>query len=211
MTAGILREWARGAHARHRRGESYPVAFGRLIAANRPRYGGYVVHLAVVLLALGVTGSSFYGIQRDIALSPGESADVGEYTVKYIGASARTFSDRTEATAEVQAFRGDTFLGTYYPRRDFYPSFNIASTLAAIRSTPLEDLYIIPGELLDDGRTILRVYVNPLVMWMWVAGPLLIVGVTVALWPQREQAAAYAFSPGGLAAGTGRRPEASAG
>ena len=211
VAAGILREWARGAHARHRRGESYPVAFGRLIAANRPRYGGYVVHLAVVLLALGVTGSSFYGIQRDIALSPGESADVGEYTVKYIGASARTFADRTEATAEVQAFRGDTFLGTYYPRRDFYPSFNIASTLAAIRSTPLEDLYIIPGELLDDGRTILRVYVNPLVMWMWVAGPLLIVGVTVALWPQREQAAAYAFSPGGLAAGSGRRPEASAG
>ena len=200
-----------GRACRHRRGESYPIAFGRLIAANRPRYGGYVVHLAVVLLALGVTGSSFYGIQRDIALSPGESADVGEYTVKYIGASARTFSDRTEATAEVQAFRGDTFLGTYYPRRDFYPSFNIASTLAAIRSTPLEDLYIIPGELLDDGRTILRVYVNPLVMWMWVAGPLLIVGVTVALWPQREQAAAYAFSPGGLAAGTGRRPEASAG
>ena len=200
VVAGILREWARGAHSRHVRGESYPVAFARLIAGNRPRYGGYVVHLAVVLLALGVTGSSFYGIQRDIALSPGESADVGEYSIKYIGASTRTLPDRTEATAEVQTFRGDTFLGTYYPRRDFYPGFNIASTQAAIRSTPVEDLYIIPGELLDDGRAIFRVYVNPLVMWMWVAGPLLILGVTVALWPQRESAAAYALGLRGTAA-----------
>ena len=201
VVAGILREWVRGALARHRLGESYPVAFARLIAGNRPRYGGYVAHLAVVLLALGVTGSSFYGIQKDVALSPGESADVGAYTLTYVGASAVDKADRIEATAEVQVFRGDDFLGSYHPRRDFYPSFNLASTQAAIRSTPVEDLYIIPGELLEDGRAIFRVFVNPLVMWMWVAGPLLLLGVTVALWPQREAAAVYAPRPaGGIAA-----------
>ena len=201
VVAGILREWVRGALARHRLGESYPVAFARLIAGNRPRYGGYVAHLAVVLLALGVTGSSFYGIQKDVALSPGESADVGAYTLTYVGASAVDKADRIEATAEVQVFRGDDFLGSYHPRRDFYPSFNLASTQAAIRSTPIEDLYIIPGELLEDGRAIFRVFVNPLVMWMWVAGPLLLLGVTVALWPQRESAAMYAPRPaGGIAA-----------
>ena len=201
VVAGILREWVRGALARHRLGESYPVAFARLIAGNRPRYGGYVAHLAVVLLALGVTGSSFYGIQKDVALSPGESADVGAYTLTYVGASAVDKADRIEATAEVQVFRGNDFLGSYHPRRDFYPSFNMASTQAAIRSTPIEDLYIIPGELLEDGRAIFRVFVNPLVMWMWVAGPLLLLGVTVALWPQREAAAVYAPRPaGGIAA-----------
>ncbi len=201
VTAGILREWVRGALSRHRLGENYPVAFARLIAGNRPRYGGYVAHLAVVLLALGVTGSSFYGIQRDVALSPGESADVGAYTLTYVGASAVDKADRIEATAEVQVFRGNDFLGSYHPRRDFYPSFNLASTQAAIRSTPIEDLYIIPGELLEDGRAIFRVFVNPLVMWMWVAGPLLLLGVTVALWPQREAAAVHAHSPpGGIAA-----------
>ena len=201
VVAGILREWVRGALARHRLGESYPVAFARLIAGNRPRYGGYVAHLAVVLLALGVTGSSFYGIQKDVALSPGESADVGAYTLTYVGASAVDKADRIEATAEVQVFRGDDFLGSYHPRRDFYPSFNLASTQAAIRSTPVEDLYIIPGELLEDGRAIFRVFVNPLVMWMWVAGPLLLLGVMVALWPQREAAAMYAPRPaGGIAA-----------
>jgi cytochrome c-type biogenesis protein CcmF len=197
VVAGIFREWVRGAISRHQQGESYPVAFARLIASNRPRYGGYVVHLAIVLLALGITGSSFYDIQRDIVLSPGESADVGDYTIKYMGASALERVDRIEARAEIQVFRGDNFLGTYYPRRDFYPAFNIASTQAAIRSTPIEDLYIIPGEFLEDGRAIFRVHINPLVMWIWVAGPLLFLGVLVTLWPQREVAAAYARRPGG--------------
>ena len=199
VTAGIVREWARGAISRHGRGESYPIAFARLIAGNRPRYGGYVVHLAVVLLALGVAGSSFYGIQRDVALSPGETTEIGGYSIKYIGSSAVDKVDRVEARTEVHVFRGDSFLGAYYPKRDFYPSFNMASTQAAIRSTPVEDLYIIPGELLDDGRALFRIFVNPLVMWMWVAGPLLILGVLVALWPQREPATLYARAPVGEA------------
>ena len=199
VTAGIVREWARGAISRHGRGESYPIAFARLIAGNRPRYGGYVVHLAVVLLALGVAGSSFYGIQRDVALSPGEATEIGGYSIKYIGSSAVDKVDRVEARTEVHVFRGDSFLGAYYPKRDFYPSFNMASTQAAIRSTPVEDLYIIPGELLDDGRALFRIFVNPLVMWMWVAGPLLILGVLVALWPQREPATLYARAPVGEA------------
>ncbi len=195
VTAGIVREWARGTISRRGRGESYPVAFVRLIAGNRPRYGGYVVHLAVVLLALGVAGSSFYGIQRDVALAPGEATEIGGYFVKYIGSSAVERADRVEARTEVHVFRGDDFLGVYRPKRDFYPSFNLASTQAAIRSTPIEDLYIIPGEILDDGRVVFRIFVNPLVMWMWVAGPMLVVGVMVALWPQREPATVYARSP----------------
>ena len=197
VASGIFREWVRGAHSRHKRGENYPVAFVRLIAGNRPRYGGYMAHLAVVLLALGIAGSSFYGDQTDVSLSPGESADVGGYTVKYITSSAVEKTDRTEARAEVQVFRGESFLGTYYPRRDFYPSFSMASTQAAIRTTPIEDLYIIPGEFLEDGRAVFRILVNPLVMWMWVAGPLLLFGVAIALWPQGEAAAVYARRPSG--------------
>lgn len=187
VASGIIREWLLGAHSRHKRGENYPIALIRLLASNRPRYGGYIVHLSVVLLALGITGSSFYGIQTDVSLYPSETTNVGGYTVKYITSHVLQKSDRTESTAEVQVFRGDQFLGTYYPRRDFYPSFNMASTRATIRSTPVEDLYIIPGELMDDGRAVFRILVNPLVMWMWVAGPILLLGATVALWPQRLQ------------------------
>lgn len=185
VTSGILREWIRGAHSRHRIGENYPIAFIRLIISNRPRYGGYIAHLAVVLLALGVTGSSFYGIQQDVSLSPGGNTNVGDYKIEYVTSSTIAKKDRTESMTEIKVFRDGDFLGTYYARRDFYPSFNMASTQAAIRSTPIEDLYIIPGEFLEDGQAVFRILVNPLVMWMWVAGPLLLFGVMIALWPQK--------------------------
>ena len=195
VVAGVIQEWTRGALSRHSHGEGYPLAFARLIAGNRPRYGGYIVHLSVVVLALGITGSTFYDVQKDVPLSPGESTDVGEYTIRYITSSSEEKADRMETRNTVQVFRGDNFLGTYYPRRDFYPNFNMASTRAAIRSTPVEDLYIIPGELLEDGRALFRIRINPLVMWMWVAGPLLMLGVTIALWPRRDVAPAYVRRP----------------
>lgn len=192
VVSGILREWIRGTRSRHRRGEGYPLALARLIAGNRPRYGGYIVHLGVVLMALGVVGSSFYDVQRDVALASGESTQVGEYTVKLASSSIVERADRSRMIATVEAYRGDSFLGTYYPRRDYYPSFKQYSTLAAIRSTPIDDLYIIPGELLEDGRVVFRIYVNPMVVWIWVAGPVILIGLLVALWPQGKLAIGYA-------------------
>ena len=204
VASGILREWIRGTLSRHKRGESYPVAFGRLIASNRPRYGGYIVHLAVVSLALGVVGSGFYDVQKDVALGPGESADIGEYTVTYNFTDTVVKSDRTEVTTMVQVYRGDSFLGTFKPWRAYYPSFNMSSTRAAIRTTPIEDLYIIAGEQLDDGRVVFRLYINPLMVWIWIAGPIVLLGFLVLLWPQGEPAVAYARRPsGGAAASAG--------
>jgi Cytochrome c-type biogenesis protein CcmF C-terminal len=83
------------------------------------------------------------------------------------------------------------------PQRTFYPSFNMASTRAAIRSTPVEDFYVVPSENLPDGSVGFRILVNPLVWWMWVAGPVLVLGTVFALWPQasRETARATALAP----------------
>ena len=90
VTAGILQEWIRGTRSRHTRGENYPRAFIALITSNRPRYGGYVVHLAVVVLGVGIVGSSFYATQRDVLLSPGESATVEGYSITYEGSRTPT-------------------------------------------------------------------------------------------------------------------------
>ena len=185
VASGILLEWLRGTRARRRHGDGYAMGFVRLIAANRPRYGGYIVHLAFVLLALGVVGSSFYGIQEDIILAPGEEATVGDYRLEYLSTEVTEMSDRTEFASMVNTYRGGAYLGTVTARRAYYPDFQMASTRAGIRSTPVEDLYIIPSETLDDGSVGFRVYVNPLVWWMWIAGPIFILGTLVALWPQR--------------------------
>ena len=97
-------------------------------------------------------------------------------------------------------------LETIRTKRAFYPSFNMAATTAAIRSTPVEDLYVVPSENLPDGSVGFRIMVNPLIWWMWVAGPVMMVGTVVALWPQKIRAPAPVPSQRRLARGT--RPSA---
>jgi len=190
VATGILMEWVRGTRSRHRPGENYALGFGKLIAANRPRYGGYVVHLAVVLLALGVTGSSFYAEQMDVILAPGERTSIGGFEIEYVSTSTTQKSDRVEFVSTVNAYRDGKLLSTVAPERIFYPAFRMAATRAGIRSTPVEDLYIIPSEGLEDGRAGFRIFVNPLVWWMWIAGPVFVLGTLIALWPQRGPAPA---------------------
>lgn len=184
VAAGILLEWARGTRTRHRRGESYPVAFGRLMASNRPRYGGYVVHLAIVVLAMGIVGSSFYGTQRDVLLFPGESTTIEGYEITYKGSRTVQKSDRRESFFTLDVSKGDNYIGTVEAERTFYPSFDMSATRAGIRSTPIEDLYIVPSETREGDQSIVfRIFVNPMIWWMWIAGPIMIIGTVVALWP----------------------------
>ena len=198
--AGILHEWARGTRSRHRKGESYPVAFGRLISANRPRYGGYIVHLAIIMLAVGATASSFYSVQRDLVMRPGDSASLGDYSFNYLGVSSTSYRDREESIAEFEVRKGGSYLGIMRPFRAFYTNANIASTRGAIRSTLIEDFYIVPSEFDEDGRAVFRVLINPLVWWMWASGPLLILGVVIALIPQRQPAPATLRVPANVRA-----------
>jgi cytochrome c-type biogenesis protein CcmF len=197
VIAGVLREWVRGTRVRHRRGESYPIAFMRLLGSNRPRYGGYIVHLAIIMLAVGAIGSSFYSIQRDFAVSPGETIDFDSYSLKYIGVEQTLFADRQESKAQLELYYDGSYLGVIEPGHSFYPSFDIGATRAAIRSTLVEDFYVVPSEFGDDGEAVFRVRVNPLVWWMWASGPILVLGTVVALWPQRNPEPAKLRVPAG--------------
>ncbi len=194
VAASVLQEWVRGTHARHRAsGAAYPVAFLQLIGANRPRYGGYVVHLAVVMLAFGIIGSSFYSLERDVILPVGQRAAIGEYEVEFVRTDTERFADRTERTATLRIYRDGQPLDTMTAWQAVYPSFRMISTRAAIRMTPVEDLYVLFSEVQPDGRSAaFRLLVNPLMLWMWLSGPVLLLGTVVALWPSRQRALAYA-------------------
>ena len=185
VAAGILMEWYRGARARHRNSqENYAVAFLHLIWANRPRYGGYIVHLAVLMVTLGIVGTSFFNTQKDVVLSPGESVAVDNYEIRYLGTTLIPFDNRTEFISSVEVYRDGKLVDTISPNRAFYPDFNMASTRAAIRSTPIEDFYVVPSENLPDGDAGFRILINPLIWWMWVAGPVMVLGTVIALWPE---------------------------
>ena len=202
VATGIFMEWIRGTRSRHRSGgENYAIAFFHLIAANRPRYGGYIVHLAVVMVALGVIGTTFFNTQKDVVLAPGERVTIEDYELHYVGTRVEPKGNRTEFVSTLDVYRRGELLSTIEPTRAFYPSFNMAATRAAIRSTPVEDLYVVPSENLPDGSVGFRILVNPLIWWMWVAGPVLVLGAVVSLWPQSVRAPARARAPGTVPTG----------
>jgi cytochrome c-type biogenesis protein CcmF len=187
VTTGILLEWIRGTRSRMRSDKHYLVAFLRLIGANRARYGGYIVHLAVVMVALGIIGTTFFNIQLDDVLAPGESVLIADYEIRYIGTLEEQKSDRTEFVSTVEVYRDGKLIDLLRPTRAFYPSFNLASTRAGVRSTPVEDLFVVASEIRADGSIGFRMMVNPLIWWMWYAGPVLILGTVVSLWPQSSR------------------------
>ena len=186
--AGILREWVKGARVRHSRGESYFTAFTRLIASNRPRYGGYIAHLGIVLVAFAATGSSFYSVQEDFSLAPGERAALGSYEIEFLGSTMQSKSDRVERRAQLMVYKDEQPLEQIEAGFAFYPSFSMAATRAGIRQTPVEDLYVLASEFSPDGRALFRVHINPLVVWLWIAGPIMVLGTLVSLWPERQRA-----------------------
>ena len=121
-------------------------------------------------------------------MEPGERVTVAGYDIEFIDSNQTILADHTQSVARVQVERDGKILGIYEPTQDFYPRFSIAPARAAIRSTPVEDLYIIPSDFFTDGSVRFRILVNPLVMWMWIAGPVMILGTLIALWPQRHRA-----------------------
>lgn len=184
VVTGIIYEWIRGVRSRHRKGETYPAAFIKLIASNRPRYGGYIIHLGIIMLTAGAVGSSFFSTQRDNAMHPGDEASIGRYTFHYVNVMKTAFADRVEETAIINVYADDRFIGEMNPHRAVYPTFNIAATRGAIKSTPFEDFYIVPSEFGDDGQAVFRVLINPMVWWMWASGPVILLGGLIALSPQ---------------------------
>ena len=195
--ASVLSEWVRGTRSRARKGELPWEAFGKLLASNRPRYGGYIVHLGILMLAIGATASSFYSIQRDVPLEPGERFAVGGYEITYRESERRLFPDREEQIARFDLTVNGNYEGVMEPTRTFYPTFRIGATRASIRSTPLEDFYVIPSEFSDDGGAVFRIHINPLVWWMWMSGPVMVLGALLALSPQRRPSPAQVRLPRG--------------
>ena len=186
---GIVREWAKGTQVRHNKGENYALAFTRLVSSNRPRYGGYIAHIGIIMVAFAATGSSFYSLQDDFSLLPGERAVLGDYEMEYLGSTTVVKSDRIEQRADVILYKNGEVVKRLQPGYAFYPSFSMAATRAGIRQTPVEDLYILASEFSEDGRALFRLHINPLIMWLWLAGPVMVFGTVVALWPERQKAA----------------------
>jgi cytochrome c-type biogenesis protein CcmF len=191
VLATIVLEFARGTRARQAlAGGSWPAALSALVARNRRRYGGYVVHAAIVLLAIGVAGSSAYDSVREARLARGESLAVGGYTLTYRSVSERQAANATEIRATFDVARGGERLGTLRAGKNAYAVEQQVSNEVGIRSDPLraEDLFVIAEQVNRNGTVDVRVFVKPLVNLIWLAGLIFLLGSVITLWPDgREQ------------------------
>ncbi len=192
FTAAVtLLEFWRGMRARHRSaGEGYLFALRTLMGRNRRRYGGYLIHFGVIMMALGVIGTNFFQVETQRNLAVGESFSItspftGEYTLTYQGLRTLPAPEdvsRTGATLSVS--RNGREIGVLHPTHDFFIPQQQPMTIPSMRNSLVEDLYVIVAGWEDGGATAtFKAYVNPLVNWLWLGGLVFVLGTAVAAWP----------------------------
>jgi cytochrome c-type biogenesis protein CcmF len=179
----IVQEFWRGARARRQAtGEAYVAALGNLVRRNNRRYGGYIVHLAIVLIGAGVVGSQVYQQQTQATLAPGQSVRLASYTIVANGIQ-RTSPPGVQIVEGMLTVNGQDLR----PAKQTFDNFpSQPSTRVGLRSSPLEDVYVVLAGWEGDGSTArvsLAIFVNPLVSWIWTGGLLLLLGTIVTMWP----------------------------
>lgn len=187
-----LYEFWRGANARQKKGENFALALVRLIGRNRRRYGGYMIHLGVVLIAVGVIGIEFFQSETQGRLALGERLELGAYSLEYESlAEFDTGDGRLVDRAVVNVYKDDVFLRQLYPRRDYYYESQQAMTIPGLYSTLEGDVYLllVEWEAITAQSATFKLYLNPLVNWVWIGGIVFIFGTGVAAWPEPERVA----------------------
>ncbi len=184
----IFNEFRGGTRARMKlTGESAFKALPMLIYKMRRRYGGYFVHLGVVLIIIGITGSSAYKIEKKATLLKGESMKIGNYELHYDNFGEFEDRNRYVYTANLAVFKDGREAGTISPERRYYINAKQPTTEVSIRSTLVEDLYVTMPGVSRDGQITLSVTVNPLLVWIWIGSLIMVLGGLLAIIPYQKK------------------------
>lgn len=193
------REYLDGIRSRMRaHGERPLSALGRLVSANPRRYGGYLAHLGVILLAVGIAASSSFREEREATLTPGESMLLpGGYELRFGELWAKDEPQRFVVGADVAILRKGTEVARLDPRLNYYRTSDQPIATPAVRSRPDRDVYVNLMAFERDGsRATFRVLIEPLVFWIWLGGGIVGLGAVVALWPARRRRRGEVAEPG---------------
>jgi cytochrome c-type biogenesis protein CcmF len=184
--AAILYELWRGTRVRHRHGEAYPLALYMLFKRYRQRYGGYVVHLGLVMLAVGVIGSHAFQTQHDITLKAGQETTIDGYRFVYSGNLETTLPDKTTVISQLRIWHAGRLQGYIYPGRTIYTNFsNQPASQISITTFGLTDVYVFLADWTAASQATLQIFINPLVPLVWYGGLLMILGGILCWWPVR--------------------------
>ena len=192
VTATIVQEFVRGVQARRAiSGENPLQAMASLIRRNGRRYGGYIVHLGIVLIGVAIIGNEFYQSTTNVTLAPGESVELAGYRLTYQQLAERRGPNFTEIGAHIQVSDAESGkpLSVLVPKRNLYDKTPDQPTSeVGLQMRPTEDVYVVLNGWESGGKTVtLTIYVNPLTMWMWIGGLILALGTLLAAWPHPQR------------------------
>ena len=196
--AGIARQVivAVRSHRGHR-GSGWIKTVVRVVAGNRRLYGGLVVHLGVVLIAIAFAVSSSYAIEREVSLERGEATTVGDYQVTFIDTVDSTIDGKQRLSARFDLRKGDRELGSYAPALTQYPNATQAIGTPSVRTGILEDVYLSLLSAPTDGDDAIRVAIkiNPLILWLWIGAGVMAAGTAIAAWPTLRRSSSRPSTP----------------
>ncbi|MCZ7685765.1 MAG: hypothetical protein M5U28_46100 [Sandaracinaceae bacterium] len=187
----IVQEFWRGTAVRMRTAkESAPVAFAMLVSRARRRYGGYVVHLGIVCMFFGFTGTA-WDEEREASLRPGQSMEVGGYEFRYDGVRMEVDTNKRAIYADLTILEDGEEIGHASPAKFIYRTHpEMPTTEVAIRTTAAHDLYMIMSTVdPDTHRAAFRIMKHPLVVWIWIGGGFLLLGVFISTFPRLSELA----------------------
>lgn len=186
----IFLEFLRATRVRHRlTGQGYLNSLVYLLLKNRQRYGGYLVHLAMITMIVGITGATAFDLEVDKSLAKGESLRLGAYEMTYQGLGT-TARGRMEAVfADLVVNKDGRELGILRPSKEFHPNQEEPTSEVAIMGGLREDFYVILAGWEEGGETAaFKVLVNPLIAWLWLGEYLLVLATVFAAWPEGRPA-----------------------
>jgi cytochrome c-type biogenesis protein CcmF len=187
----VVTEWFNGTKLRMKNNSNPFKAFITMIVSNRGRNGGYIVHIAILSLALGIIGTKFYDQRMDVSINTSESINFSDYRIHFKEIQNRSINNNEITKAIFEIYRKEKdkqkYLGDLVAMHSYYPNHNQISVRSGIISSPIEDLYIIPKDFINKKNMTIRIAINPLAWWIWVSGPIFILGTVVALWPENSK------------------------
>ncbi len=190
VLATIVIEFIRGTRARRKMsGENYVVAFFRLIWRNKRRYGGYFVHIGIVLIFFGITGSSAFKVEKEINLLKGESVELRGYTITYENLAQYPTATKEVVSATLSIDQGSGHIVTLSPAIEVHGGADgQTASEVAIKSTLKEDIYaILAGYEQDGSSATFKLIISPLIAWIWIGAIMLCAGTIVVMLPDRRE------------------------
>jgi cytochrome c-type biogenesis protein CcmF len=186
VLATLFLEFFNGTRTRHAVfNENYLKALWNLMAKNKRRYGGYIIHAGVVLAFVAITGSAF-NTEKQVTVKPGESFDISKYRLRYDALSNYPTANKQTVVASLTLFNDEHNKGVLLPEKSLYQNQDQPTSEVAIHTTLKEDLYVILAGYDEESATF-KVLVNPLVIWLWIGGGVMTIGTIIVMLPDRKK------------------------